>query len=101
MSHVITGFPATSDGGSALPATHSAQRVRTTPVFVTEQEIALSTAAALAVPSATTRRGWLTATLAAATRRILIPLFQRRPHFPSSEPYYLAMARMSREMEHL
>jgi hypothetical protein len=101
MSHVVPGFPATSDVRSALPATHSAQRARTTPVLVTEQEVALSTAAALAVASATTRHGWLTASLAAATRRILTPLFQPRPHFPSSEPYYLEMARISREMEHL
>jgi hypothetical protein len=99
MSHVLPGFPATSDVRSALPATRSAQRARTTPVLVTEQEVALSTAAALAVPS--TPRGWLSATLAAGTRRILTPLFQPRPHFPSSEPYYFEIARMSREMEHL
>jgi hypothetical protein len=101
MSYVVAGLPATSDVRSALPATHSAQRICTTTVLVTEQEVALSTAAALAVPSATTRRGWVTATLAAATRRILTPLSQPRPHYPRSEPSYFEIARMSREMEHL
>jgi len=70
MSHLLPGFPATPDVGLAPPAVRSPRNTDTTSAFVTEQDVALSTAAVLSVPPAAIRRGRLTARVTAATRRI-------------------------------
>jgi hypothetical protein len=101
MLHVLPGSTAPPDVGSASYAVGSTQRSPTR-VLITEQEVVFSTAAAISVPPATTRRRWLlVATRAAAIGRILTSLPEPRPHYPPREPDYLQAARMSREMNHL
>jgi hypothetical protein len=68
--------------------------------LVTEREVALSTAAALSLPPATTRHQ-LGATLIAAIRRIHIGLPEPPPLYGRHERNYFEAARMSREMDHL
>jgi hypothetical protein len=98
MSHVLSGYTAAPDFGPALSAVGTTQG-GPTPVLVTEQEIAFSTAAAISAP-ATVRRRWLGATLTAAIGGILT-LPEPRPHYPRREPSHFEAARMSRQMDHL
>jgi hypothetical protein len=99
MSHLLPGSTATADVGSALSAVSSTQRSQT-PVLIPEQEVAFSTAAAISVPLATTRRRWTGAMLTAAIGRILT-LPEPRPHYPRRDPNYFEAARMSREVGRL
>jgi hypothetical protein len=69
------------------------------PVLVTENQVALSTAAAAPVGSG--RRRWLDTTLMGGLRRILTALTQPRPLHPRREVGYLEAARMSRAMDRL
>jgi|HubBroStandDraft_3_1064219.scaffolds.fasta_scaffold2499363_1 hypothetical protein len=69
------------------------------PVLITEQQLALSTAAAVSARSP--RRRWLYATLVARLGRSRTALMQPRPHGPRLEPAYFESARMSRAMERL
>ena len=98
MSHVLPGYTAAPEVGSA-PSTVGATQYGPTPVLVTEQEVAFSTAAAISAP-ATVRSRRLGATLTAAIGRILT-LPEPRPHYPRREPSYFEAARMSRQMDHL
>jgi hypothetical protein len=102
MLHLLPKSIATPDVGPASPAVGSTQR-SPSPILITEQEVVFSTAAAIAVPPATTRRRWLEATLGAAIGRIRILTTppEPRPHTPRREPDYLQAARMSREMHRL
>jgi hypothetical protein len=100
MLHLLPGSTAKPDIGPSSPAVGSAQR-SPTQVLITEQEVVLSTAAAISVPPATTRRRWLEATLGAAIGRILTTVPEPRPHYPQREPIFFEAARMSREMDHL
>lgn len=97
MSHLLPGPTATAEVGSALPAVSSTQRSQT---LIPEQNVAFSTAAAISVPLATTRRRWTGATVTAAIGRILA-LPEPRPHYPRRDPTYFEAARLSRAMEHL
>jgi hypothetical protein len=99
MSHLLPGSTATPGIGAAPSAVGTTQR-SPAPVLVTEQEVAFSTAAAISVPPATTRRR-PGARLIAAIGRIHITLPEPRPHYPRREPNYFGAARMSREMDHL
>jgi hypothetical protein len=80
------------------PAVEAGKRIPTT-VLITEQEVAFSTAAALSVPPARTRRRRLSGPLIAA-RLILTAPPEPRPHY-RHEPGYFERARMSREMDRL
>jgi hypothetical protein len=100
MSHLLPRSTATADVGSAASAVGSTQRDPTL-VFVTEQELAFSTAAAISVRSTTIRRRRLGATLRSAIGRIHVGLPEPRPHYPQRERNYFEAARMSRAMDHL
>jgi hypothetical protein len=69
------------------------------PVLVTENQVALSTAAAAPVGSG--RRRWLDTTLMGGLRRILTALTRPRPLYPRREVAYFETARMSRAMDRL
>ena len=97
MSHVLPGYTAAPEVGSAPSGVGNTQR-GPTPVLVTEQEVAFSTAAAISAPATPRRRPG--ATLTAAIGRILT-LLEPQPHYPRREPNYFEAARMSREMDHL
>jgi hypothetical protein len=99
MSHVLPGYTAAPEVGSA-PSAVGTTHCGPTPVLVTEQEVAFSTAAAISAAPATVRRPWPGATLTAAIGRILT-LPEPRPHYPRREPSYFEAARMSRQMDHL
>jgi hypothetical protein len=100
MSHLLSGSTATPDVGSAPSAVGSAQRSPAR-VLVTEQKVVFSTAAAVSVLPAATRRRWLGARLIAAVGRVHIGLPAPRPRYPRREPNYFEAARMSRCMDHL
>jgi len=78
---------------------------RTPPqIFVTEQPVAFSTAAAISVPPATTHSRRLSAAKSAVVtriHRIHIRLPEPRPHYQRCQPSYFEAARMSREMDRL
>jgi hypothetical protein len=99
MLHLLQGSAATADVGVA-PSAVGHTRCCPTTVLVTEQEVAFSTAAAISVPPATTRRRWPGPTLTAAIGRILT-LPEPRLRYPRRDPSYFETARMSRAMEHL
>jgi hypothetical protein len=99
MSHVLPRYTAAPGGGSA-PSAAGTTQCGSTPVLVTEQEVAFSTAAAISAAPATVHRRWPGATLTAAIGRILT-LPEPRPHYARREPTYFEAARMSREMDHL
>jgi hypothetical protein len=69
------------------------------PVLITENQVALSTAAATRVGAP--RRRWLDTTPMSVLRRILTALTQPRPLHPRREVAYLEAARMSRAMDRL
>jgi hypothetical protein len=77
----------------------SAVRQKNAPILITEQQLALSTAAAVSARSP--RRRWLYATLVARLGRSRTALTQPRPRGPRLEPAYFESARMSRAMERL
>lgn len=75
--------------------------VSPSPVLITEQEVLFSTASAVLVPPATTRRHWPGTRFIAAIRHIHIALPEPRPIYPRLGGGYFDSARMSREMDHL
>ena len=79
MSHVTPAPLATSDTES-VPLTAACTLRKHTPVLITENQVAFSTAAAAPVP--TTRRRWLDTTLLGGLGRILTALSRPRPHQP-------------------
>jgi hypothetical protein len=103
----MTATPETSDGTRDVvgPAEHILQPVFSAPVLITEQEVLLSTTAAVPASPATTR--WWTA----AARGIAVALRRAVPMSPTDsrpvqryapERYdYLERALMSREMGRL
>lgn len=100
MTQLLPGSTVTSDAESAVSAVGSTQRSQI-PILVTEQELSLSTAAAISVPLATSgHRWWPGATLTAAIGRILT-LPEPGPHYVHREANYFETARMSRAMDHL
>jgi hypothetical protein len=98
VSHVTAAPLATSDTQPGPPTAAPGLR-KHTPILVTENQIAFSTAAAAHVPR--TRRRWLDTTLAGGLGRILTALTPPRPHYPRRKPHYFEAARMSREMDRL
>jgi hypothetical protein len=100
MPHLLPRSTAAPDVGSAPSAVGSKQH-RPTPVLVTEQEVVFSTAAAIPVLPATTRRHQTGARLIAAIGRIHIAQPEPRPHYLRRERNYFEAARMSRAMDHL
>jgi hypothetical protein len=98
MSHVTPAPLATSDTQPGPPTAAPGLR-KHTPILVTENQIAFSTAAAAHVPR--TRRRWLDTNLLALLRRMLTALTQPRSRNPRRELVYFEAARMSREMDRL
>ena len=99
MSHVIPAPLAASDTEPGPPTAAPTLR-KHTPVLVTENQVAFSTAAA--APAPTTLRRWLDTTLMGGLGRILTTLTQPRPPlYPRRKPDYFEAARMSREMDRL
>jgi hypothetical protein len=98
MSHVTPAPLATSDTEPG-PPTAAATLRKHTPVLVTENQGAFSTAAA--APAPTTLRRWLDTTLMGGLGRILTALTQPRPVYPRRALAYLEAGRMSREMDRL
>ena len=98
MTQVPPGSTATPDVGSA-PSAHEPTQSTTTRVLVTENEVLLSTAAAISVPPATARGRRLAATLIGKIGHIQLP--EPRPRYPRREANYFEAARMSRAMDRL
>jgi hypothetical protein len=100
MSHLLRASnpaPEIESAQSSVDAPQHAPRR----VFVSEQQVAFSTAAVKSLPPATTRRRRLGTMLIAAIGRIHIALPEPRPHNPPRDPNYFEAARMSRELDHL
>jgi GTP cyclohydrolase III len=89
----------TADAGSA-PSANDSTESTTTRVLVTEQDVALSTAAVMSAP-ATARHRSPRAMLIAAIGHIRIRLPEARPFYPRREGSYFETARMSRAMYRL
>jgi hypothetical protein len=100
MTQLPPGSTATPDVGSA-PSAHEPTQSTTTQVLVTENEVLLSTAAAISGRPATARHRRLGATLIAAFGHIDIQLPEPRPRYPRREANYFEAARMSRAMDRL
>jgi hypothetical protein len=100
MTQLPPGSTATPNVGSA-PSAREPTQSTTTRVLVTENEVLLSTAAAISVPPATARHRRLGATLIAAIGRIHIQVPEPRPRYPRREANYFEAARMSRAMDRL
>jgi hypothetical protein len=100
MSHSLRASNPAPEIESAQSSVDAPQHTPTR-VFVSEQQVALSTAAATSLPPATTRGRRLGTMLIAAIGRIHIALPEPRPHYPPRDPNYLEAARMSRELGHL
>ena len=98
MSHISPATLGPPDVVSAPPET-GPTRCKPTPVFITEREVALSTAAATSTTP--NHRRWLHSTGLATVGRILSALTQPLPHRPRREPSYMEAARMSRAMDRL
>ena len=98
MSHVIPAPLAASDTEPGPPTAAPTLR-KHTPVLVTENQVAFSTAAAR--PVASTRRRWLDPILMCGLGRIRTALTQPLPHHPRRELAYFEAARMSRAMDRL
>ena len=98
MSHVTPAPPASSDAESGPPTAACTLR-KHTPVLITENQVAFSTAAA--APVGSTRRRWLDTTLMGGLGRILTALTQPRPRYPRRELAYFEAGRMSRAMDRL
>jgi hypothetical protein len=98
MSHLTPTPVATSDTESAPPTAARTLR-KHAPVLITENQVALSTAAAR--PAASTRRRWLDTTRMGGLVRVRTALTQPRPHHPRRDLAYLEAARMSRAMDRL
>jgi hypothetical protein len=95
MSHVLTTPPATA---AAEPDPPARKLPTPAPALITEQHVALSTAAAAA---AVATRRWPHHALISRLGRILTELTQPRPSCPRREPSYFEAARMSRAMDRL
>jgi hypothetical protein len=95
----ITGTALAPSTTTSGPPTAASARRKHQSVLITEQQIALSTAAAVSVGSG--RRGWLDAAPMARLGRIRSALGQPRPRYSRREPAYFETSRMSREMERL
>jgi hypothetical protein len=100
MTQLPPGSTATPDVGSA-PSAYEPTQSTTTRVLVTENEVLLSTAAAISVPRATARHRRLGETLIAAIGHIHNQLPEPRPRYPRRDPNYFEAARMSRAMDRL
>jgi len=100
MTQLPPGSTATPDVGSA-PSAHEPTQSTTTRVLVTENEVLLSSAAAISAPPATARYRRLGATVIAAIGHIHIQLPEPRPRYPRREANYFEGARMSRAMDRL
>jgi len=100
MSHLQPSSSPAPEVGSA-PSAIDAPKHIPTPVLVSEQEVAFSTAAAISLPPPTTRRRRLGTMLIAAIGHIHIALPAPRPHYPRRDPNDFEAARMSRELHHL
>jgi hypothetical protein len=98
MSHISPATLGPPDVVS-VPPDAAATRRTPTPVFITEREVAFSTAAAASTTP--NHRRWLDSTGLAGVGRMLSALLQPRPQCPRREPSYMEAARMSRAMDRL
>jgi len=97
MSHMTLALQ-TSDAEPGPPTAASTPR-KHAPVPVTENQVALDTAAA--TPVGSPRRRWLDITRMGGLGRILTAMTQPRPRYPRRELAYFEAARMSRAMDRL